>query len=622
MSEKECYHFTYLNRAFSINETGLEPRNEENSQGIKDNKVKVFFSEGKDGAVGLFANFYSVYKAIKSGERTEKINPVIAEKVRKSKDFEEFLGRGMHLIFDGTHIVNEKNKFDGVTENNISPNDLNVCLIRNNATGEISYSKFDFIQFLIAQMDQEKLASIPSHMQKCILEYSRDYRDKISEFQHGDYDTIQISLQEFCDKYRADITADIIKYTLTDDYVKAMIEGRADNFILREGLCGQDLRNWDMSNLSPEMFRHLCFDARTKFSSEQEEKFHPHELLNSANTPGKMIEELHRQGITGKGVKIAIIDAKIAEDEKALLEGVNVEKVDSQKAGCEEQHGITVLSALKQMAPEADITYFPYDKKSKQKDEILKEHIMKSIQRGIKIISMSTSFNDLSNENEIKALCQQNGVMLIDSATFYKDFTYCFRSTDEAGNEAYHEAFCEPETAGISEENWKKYIGLFKEYNVDINDVEKLAQKLDEKGETTKSAIVKRLSQFSDVLGLSTYDQFRQAFKQRLIEDEKKEREENKSVEIACGGRTFACGGKTENGEDNYKYWASCSASYTIPQVAGLFALARQVDSRIGYRNFVTACKDTSQKVDGRMILNPTELMETIKVRTMSGQEY
>lgn len=112
MSSNECYHFTYLNRAFSINQTGLEPRNEENSQGIQDSKTKVFFSEGKNGAIGLFSIFYSVYKAIKSGTRTDKIDPKVAEKVKRSNSFEEFLGQGMYLTFDGTNIINEKNKFD------------------------------------------------------------------------------------------------------------------------------------------------------------------------------------------------------------------------------------------------------------------------------------------------------------------------------------------------------------------------------------------------------------------------------------------------------------------------------------------------------------------------------
>ncbi len=68
MSGKECYHFTYLNRAYSIRSTGLAPRIEENSKGVNDSSSKVSFSDGRIAAIGLFSNFYDVYTrpAIKS----------------------------------------------------------------------------------------------------------------------------------------------------------------------------------------------------------------------------------------------------------------------------------------------------------------------------------------------------------------------------------------------------------------------------------------------------------------------------------------------------------------------------------------------------------------------------
>lgn len=57
MSSKECFHFTYLNRAFSINETGLNKRLEDNSKAVKDTKAKISYSDGRYAAAGLFANF-------------------------------------------------------------------------------------------------------------------------------------------------------------------------------------------------------------------------------------------------------------------------------------------------------------------------------------------------------------------------------------------------------------------------------------------------------------------------------------------------------------------------------------------------------------------------------------
>lgn len=64
----KCYHMTTLDRLKSINELGLLPRNERNSKLINDDKVKVFFSEGFEGAIALFVDFNIVYNKIKNRE--------------------------------------------------------------------------------------------------------------------------------------------------------------------------------------------------------------------------------------------------------------------------------------------------------------------------------------------------------------------------------------------------------------------------------------------------------------------------------------------------------------------------------------------------------------------------
>ena len=71
MSSKECFHFTYLNRAFSIREKGLTARVEDNSQVVKDTSTKVSFSDGRYAAAALMANFYRIYIDIKTGKPTK-----------------------------------------------------------------------------------------------------------------------------------------------------------------------------------------------------------------------------------------------------------------------------------------------------------------------------------------------------------------------------------------------------------------------------------------------------------------------------------------------------------------------------------------------------------------------
>lgn len=217
MSGKECYHFTYLNRAFSIRDTGLVPRIEDNSKSVKDSAAKISFSDGKYAAAFLMANFYKVYMDVKEGRRDEsKTDHTLAKKIRESKSFEDFLGDGMYLMFDGSNIENTGgnkghiNPFDAGTRESIAPEELNVCLLRNDQTGEISYSKYDFAQYLIANLTQEDYEKMPDDCEK-INFYKERYSEQIDRFRNAPYSIVHMSLDEFCEVYKKEIEEDIEK---------------------------------------------------------------------------------------------------------------------------------------------------------------------------------------------------------------------------------------------------------------------------------------------------------------------------------------------------------------------------------------------------------------------------
>ena len=69
---------------------------------------------------------------------------------------------------------------------------------------------------------------------------------------------------------------------ISNQDVDEMIEGIQPNYILRERLCGVNLSQCDMSELDFEHFKLSCFDENTIFSEEQQKKFKPSELLESA----------------------------------------------------------------------------------------------------------------------------------------------------------------------------------------------------------------------------------------------------------------------------------------------------------------------------------------------------
>ena len=64
------YHMTSLDKLCSIAEQGLIPKNERNGKLIGEENLKVFFSEGFEGAIALFVDFQIVYDKIKTKQMT------------------------------------------------------------------------------------------------------------------------------------------------------------------------------------------------------------------------------------------------------------------------------------------------------------------------------------------------------------------------------------------------------------------------------------------------------------------------------------------------------------------------------------------------------------------------
>ncbi len=403
---------------------------------------------------------------------------------------------------------------------------------------------------------------------------------------------------------------------LTDSDVQDMLDGKVSNYLLREGLCGRDISQWDLSDLSLEFFKKLCFDSNTKFSEEQMQKFNPKELLEKAKKPSQDICRLHSQGITGQGLTLAVIDTNIDREHEIFSNG-NIHMKSSNNMGEVEPHGLTVVSALTQIVPDSQIDYYPYDKTNKNNDNIREELIDKIIESGVKIISMSSSFNSEEIRKRVLEKCEKAGVTLIDQPAFVKHFTFCFRDIDENGEEHFEEAFMEPETASLPKAKWEEYQSLLGKYGVEDRKALSEKIKLDSNiKEEVKPIILKRLENFGELFDCKSYEGeggVTNISKQKIIQEERERKNVSraeKPIEIHCGGRSFAS-------PDGYKYWGSCSNSYTIPQIVGIFALARQISPNLSFEQFSKIANQTSMQIasDGydRLVISPENLIEQIK---------
>jgi subtilisin family serine protease len=84
-----------------------------------------------------------------------------------------------------------------------------------------------------------------------------------------------------------------------------------------------DLTSFDLSNRGYDLLN-SCFDSKTKWPKKLPAEFDPEKVLNDNKNPGLNINKLHKEGITGKGVNIAIIDYALLVDHKEFGDRVKM----------------------------------------------------------------------------------------------------------------------------------------------------------------------------------------------------------------------------------------------------------------------------------------------------------
>lgn len=218
----KCYHMTTIDRIDSINQFGLIPRNKEISNDtisklINETRVKVFFSEGFEGAIALFIDVNIVYNKIKKGEMPLE-DDTLYNKILASQNLRDYLGSGVYLCFDSDVVENENNPVDGCTSKIIEPDKLRVVLLINLKDDSYSYSRFDILHYMMARTlpesikyngikwpntDMFKHHYARTEEEKILVNQNkiRDYyienKDIINVFRNDNYQMIEIPLSEF-----------------------------------------------------------------------------------------------------------------------------------------------------------------------------------------------------------------------------------------------------------------------------------------------------------------------------------------------------------------------------------------------------------------------------------------
>lgn len=353
---------------------------------------------------------------------------------------------------------------------------------------------------------------------------------------------------------------------IDDDYIKnrAINNKNSDSHSLEYSwsICGKDVSNIDMSELSIEEFKRLSFDSNTVFSEQQIAKFNPTELLEQGKFFSEDIMNIHNDGIDGTGINVGIIDTEfdINNDEFKNDKGESrvlfTKKFYPEDYTCKYEgfHGKTVTSLLGGrscgVAPNCNIHLFNSRDMWKQEEraEILKYIINSGIK--LDLISMSATLEDTENVLAYKKELEEKGCTFIDSSVFWKDFSY--------GEKQDGELNIDP--------------GLLEL----MSEVEKMPPKL--------RKITEKIPQ---------------------------------NVIIPCANRT-----NIQVGDNGYMYNGVGCASWAIPQVAGLFALSKQLNHNISYQEFTEIARNTAIiNTAGYRTINLNGLIKEVELQEKTNSD-
>lgn len=158
----------------------------------------------------------------------------------------------------------------------------------------------------------------------------------------------------------------IVRYPPADDYTRGKIEELPSyDENLNRGW-QVDVRSTDLSSLdlSDRLYDllHADFDSSTIWPHKLPLDFDPDKIAEMGKDPGLNVKALHKEGITGKGVSIAIIDQTLLVDHAEYADRVRFyEEINISEDEPAQMHGPAVASiALGKtvgVAPEAELYY-------------------------------------------------------------------------------------------------------------------------------------------------------------------------------------------------------------------------------------------------------------------------
>lgn len=338
-----------------------------------------------------------------------------------------------------------------------------------------------------------------------------------------------------------------------------------------------DLSAWDFTAYSAqELADVLTFDSKTKFPAKDRlpKGFVSAKILKQNQNPGLNIRKLHKQGITGKGINIAIIDQSLFLDHEQYADRIRYYWQDSvyqqHVEDSASMHGPAVTSILAGktvgVAPQANIYYWAgkFEKASNAFNALPIAQVLENILR------YSFYLVDHKQETPISVVSISRGF-----------------SEEDNGADQFNKAVKKLEEHGIA---------VFTTNDIDT------------------------LSRTHSLSSPDGDDYCRPAYwykKGKFARQYTWDGEDNIPL-VPSDFRVTA----TPSGVQVYAHFAQGGASWAVPYLAGLYALGVQVYPDLTKEIFMQAVRDTAdtkecayqgEKFTARYFVNPTALINRLK---------
>lgn len=321
----------------------------------------------------------------------------------------------------------------------------------------------------------------------------------------------------------------------------------------------------------------ITFDDRTNLSNKAflPVGFNPTHFKEQGKDYGLNLKSLHEKGITGKGVKIAIIDQSLSDHEEYHNKILHYEEIYpnpyAKHFGAMHGSAVTSLAVGTNcgVAPDAEVYYFAVPFHDFKNDVPDRTYVMEALKKCIEInkkLPVNERISAVSISAELNSSIQ--GCEKIDE--------YLKEAKDVGLEVIYCDMF---KKRGLSMNGYNR------DMNKDVND----------------EANIIPIANLID--GRMSQDWF--------------DKDKSKTVLIPCDHRTMA----SEKGYNEYMHTARGGFSWLPPQVTGLYALARQVDRSCTLEHMWSTMLKTGIKTEQGIAVAPVRMVEALEQEKLNTQK-